>query len=114
MRIYYEAIHTTAEATRDRASLWIPKVKLGLLHAPRELTIVPHSWGRTLGPTVFESQKTKGGHFAAHGKWPVSFAYLEHTLTQYIEIPEEVVSDLRQMFGENGPCYRITANKAKL
>lgn len=68
VRIYYEVTHADSECTRDRAGQWIPKVKLGLLHAPKEITVVPHSWGRTLGPTVFESQKTKGGHFAAHGK----------------------------------------------
>ena len=97
LRIYYEATHPApGGAHRNRTNEFIPKVKLGLLHAPKELTIVPHIWGRTLGPTVFESQKSRGGHFAA---W---------------EIPDEVSGDLQQMFGKGGPCYRITESKSKL
>ena len=66
-----------------------------MCHSPRELTVVPHVFGRTLGPVAFESQKTKGGHFAAH------------------EIPGEIVEDLRTMFGKGGPCYRIVAGAAQ-
>lgn len=94
LRIYYEAVHNTSNdgvVTRDRTSQWIGKVQLGLCHSPRELTVVPYSWARTLGPVAFESQKKRGGHFAAH------------------EIPEEIVDDLRKMFGKGGPCYRITS-----
>lgn len=97
VRIYYEAVHNTSSGvTRDRTSQWIGKVKLGLCHAPKEITVVPHTWGRTLGPVVFESQKAKGGHFAAH------------------EIPEEIVADLRAMFGKGGSCFQITRKQAKL
>ena len=96
VRIYYEAIHTSTGITRERTSQWIGKVKLGVCHSPREITVVPHTWARTLGPTVFESQKTRGGHFAAH------------------EIPEEISGDLQKMFGKGGPCYQITGGKSKL
>lgn len=97
LRIYYEAVHVSSGGVhRDRTNQYIPKVKLGLLHAPKELSVVPHIWGRTLGPTVYESQKLKGGHFAA---W---------------EIPDEVVGDLQKMFGKSGPCYQITKTKSKL
>ncbi|OBW68115.1 MAG: Uncharacterized protein AUREO_018120 [Aureobasidium pullulans] len=89
LRIYYEATHTSAEATRDRVQHWIGGVKLGLCYAPKELTIVPRTWGRTLGPVVFESEKRCGGHFLAY------------------EQPEEVVSDLRAMFGTSGACQDI-------
>ena len=41
-RIYYEATHTDG-VHRERTQSWIPKVKLGLLHAPKELTVVPFS-----------------------------------------------------------------------
>lgn len=82
--------HTRTGVSRDRVQQWIPKVKLGLCHFPLEITVVPHTWARTLGPTVYESQKAKGGHFAA---W---------------EDPDEIVGDLREMFGVGGPCYRIT------
>jgi pimeloyl-ACP methyl ester carboxylesterase len=95
LRVYYEAVHDQSAKGdaihRDRTGQWIPKVKLGLLHAPKEITVVPKTWGRTLGPVVFESEKKKGGHFAAH------------------EIPGEVVADLRTMFGKGGPCYKIMA-----
>jgi pimeloyl-ACP methyl ester carboxylesterase len=93
LRVYYEAVHDQSAKGdaihRDRTGQWIPKVKLGLLHAPKEITVVPKTWGRTLGPVVFESEKKKGGHFAAH------------------EIPGEVVADLRTMFGKGGPCFKI-------
>ncbi|KAI7576958.1 hypothetical protein KC316_g10469, partial [Hortaea werneckii] len=90
LRIYYEAVHPRgADAvTRDQTQHWIPKVKLGLLHAPRELTVVPLTWGRTLGPVVHESVQKKGGHFFA---W---------------ECPDALVQDLRTMFGKGGPCYK--------
>ncbi|TKA74698.1 hypothetical protein B0A55_05093 [Friedmanniomyces simplex] len=97
LRIYYEAVHSElGGVSRDRTQQWIGNVKLGLCHSPRELTVVPSTWASTLGPVVFESKKEKGGHFAAH------------------ENPEEIMADLRQMFGRGGPCYRITGPAAKL
>ncbi|SMR42921.1 unnamed protein product [Zymoseptoria tritici ST99CH_1E4] len=96
-RIYYEAIHSPIGAiSRDRTQQWILKVKLGLCHAPKEITVIPSTWARTLGPVAYESKKTRGGHFFA---W---------------ECPEEVVKDLIAMFGKGGPCYRITGPAAKL
>ncbi|KAI4753332.1 alpha/beta-hydrolase [Aureobasidium sp. EXF-3400] len=89
LRIYYEATHTSAEATRERVQRYIDRVKLGLCYAPKELTIVPRTWGRTLGPVVFESEKKHGGHFLAY------------------EQPEEIVADLRAMFGSGGPCHNV-------
>lgn len=50
---------------------------------------MPRTWGRTLGPVVFESEKKRGGHFLAY------------------EQPEEVVSDLRAMSGTSGACQDI-------
>ncbi|KAK0892046.1 hypothetical protein LTR91_021145 [Friedmanniomyces endolithicus] len=98
LRICYEAVHSSPlnGVSRDRTQQWIGKVKLGLCHSPRELTVVPSTWARTLGPVVFESFKEKGGHFAA---W---------------EVPEEIVGDLRGMFGRGGACYGITGPVAKL
>ncbi|KAI5257283.1 alpha/beta-hydrolase [Aureobasidium subglaciale] len=89
LRIYYEATHTSTEANRERVQHWIGGVKLGLCYAPKELTIVPRTWGKTLGPVVFESEKKRGGHFLAY------------------EQPEEIVSDLRKMFGSGGACHNI-------
>lgn len=97
LRIYYEAMHVSKTGVhRDRTNQHIGKVKLGLCYAPKEISVIPYTWGRTLGPVVYESQKIKGGHFAA---W---------------EIPNEISTDLQKMFGKNGPCYNITGSKSKL
>jgi hypothetical protein len=51
-------------------------------------------WIKTANPTlVFESDHEGGGHFAAH------------------ERPEELVRDLRRMFGKGGPCYGVVPGK---
>lgn len=91
MRIYYEATHQVGKVVknRDRLHAWIPHVKLGLAHFPKELTVVPSTWARTLGPVAYESINEHGGHFAA---W-------EH--------PEIIARDLKAMFGKKGSCYGI-------
>lgn len=88
VRIYYETTHPDW-LRRQRLSQWIPNVKLGLAYFPRELSVVPRTWARTLGPVVFESEHDEGGHFAA---W---------------EKPEALVSDLKKMFGKNGGAYGL-------
>lgn len=93
LRIYYEALHDT-QFGRDRTEGWIPHVKLGLAHFPKELTVVPKSWGRTMGPVVYQSEHESGGHFAA---W---------------EKPEAIVSDLHKMFGKRGGAYGVVKGKA--
>ncbi|KAF2869999.1 Alpha/Beta hydrolase protein [Massariosphaeria phaeospora] len=95
IRIYYEAQHnSTAQfPDRERASQWVDGVKLGLAHFPRELSVVPRIWGRTLGPVVYESENERGGHFAA---W---------------ENPRVIAGDLQKMFGNGGPCYGIVEGK---
>ncbi|KAI9727470.1 MAG: hypothetical protein M1828_006412 [Chrysothrix sp. TS-e1954] len=89
VRIYYEIVHTDAAMHKDRMSDWIPNVKLGLAHFPKELGVVPKLWGRTLGPVVLESIHERGGHFAA---W---------------ENPELIAKDLNEMFSKSGPCAGI-------
>jgi pimeloyl-ACP methyl ester carboxylesterase len=51
IRIYYEAGHNPTDKIpdRERASEWVGRVQLGLAHFPREITVVPRSWGKTLG-----------------------------------------------------------------
>jgi hypothetical protein len=95
VRIYYEATHNSTEAlpSRERLTKWIGGVKLGLAHFPRELTVVPGVWGRTLGPVVHESFHEKGGHFAA---W---------------ERPDAIAGDLKKMFGKGGPCYGVVEGR---
>jgi len=89
-RIYYEATHQSVPGleyvSRDRTQEYIPNVKVGLCYAPKELTVLPRNWGRTLGPIVYEGQHEKGGHFLAH------------------ENPEAIAGDLKAMFAEHGPC----------
>lgn len=100
LRIYYEAIRhevtKPAKPARNwipKASDWIPHVPLGLAYFPKELAVVPHTWGRTLGRVVYESDYDRGGHFAA---W---------------ERPDAIARDLQQMFGANGPCYGVVKGK---
>jgi len=90
LRIYYEAVHPQPDGVgREQTQQWNPNVKLGLCHSPKELGVVPSTWAHTLGPVVYESKKARGGHFAA---W---------------EMPDEIVADLRAMFGKAGKCYKI-------
>ena len=53
--------------------------------------IIP-SWARTRY-VVFESEHESGGHFAAHEK------------------PEELVEDVRRMFGRGGGAFGIVNGK---
>lgn len=92
LRIYYEALHDT-QFGRDRTERWIPHVKLGLAHFPKEISVVPKSWGRTMGPVVYESENESGGHFAA---W---------------EKPEAIARDLHKMFGKGGGAYGVVKGK---
>ncbi len=56
--------------------------------------MLPKLWNQTLGPVVFESEYERGGHFAA---W---------------ERPEEVVEDLRKMFGVGGGAFAVVRGKS--
>lgn len=96
IRIYYEAMHnaTPVIPTRDTLIGWIPSVKLGMAFFPKELTVVPRTWGRTLGPVVYKSENEQGGHFAA---W---------------ERPDVIAADLLKMFQKGGPCYNIVKGKS--
>jgi pimeloyl-ACP methyl ester carboxylesterase len=112
VRIYYEVQKYPTEKipSRERASEWVDKVKLGLAHFPREITVVPRIWGKTMGesdhplsasctngsagPVVHESFNDKGGHFAA---W---------------ERPDVIVNDLQTMFGKSGQCYMIVPGRS--
>ncbi|KAF2832980.1 alpha/beta-hydrolase [Ophiobolus disseminans] len=96
IRIYYEAGHNPTDLIpdRERASEWVGSVQLGLAHFPREITVVPRLWGKTLGPVVHESVNEKGGHFAA---W---------------ERPDVIADDLQKIFGKNGRCYKIVPGRS--
>jgi hypothetical protein len=74
VRLYYEITHP---ATNDHEGLanhpmdyYMQRnsIPLGLSYFPRDVVVVPSSWGRTLGPVVFEKRHKEGGHFAAYEK----------------------------------------------
>ncbi|KAI9710760.1 MAG: hypothetical protein M1820_002593 [Bogoriella megaspora] len=95
-RIYYESIHPepfSSVGTRNRLRDYIPHVKLGVAHFPREISVLPKTWAATIAPVVYQSEHDYGGHFAA---W-------EH--------PELIADDLRKMFGKSGPCYGIVKGR---
>ena len=92
LRIYYEIAHNPQQS-RVAAKSYIPKVKLGLAYFPKEVGVVPKTWGKTLGPVVFESEHESGGHLAA---W---------------ERPDAIVRDLREMLGKKGRMYRAVEGK---
>jgi pimeloyl-ACP methyl ester carboxylesterase len=100
-QIYYETIHTNTSKegvhgksfTRDQAQKYIG-VKTGLCFNPMDISVLPKSWGRTLGDIVFESDNDHGGHFMAH----------EH--------PELLARDLRTMFGRGGGAFGVVKGKS--
>ena len=113
-RIYYEVVHTEPgprSITRPDVEAYIPNVKLGLgncpmlelifrqllivtAYNPKELSVLPKLWCRTLGPVVFESENESGGHFYATEK------------------PELLTKDLRVMFGKGGGAYGVIKGRS--
>ena len=94
-RIYHETGRSGPwgqRLTRDLLMQWQP-VKIGLSHFPRDIHVLDPTWTRTQGNCVFEQDHTSGGHFAA---W---------------ERPEDIVSDLREMFGKRGGAYGVIDGK---
>jgi hypothetical protein len=65
-----------------------------LAYNPREICVLPKTWGRTLGDVVFEAENERGGHFYA------------------TENPEWLARDLRTMFGRGGGAYKAVKDKS--
>lgn len=98
LRIYYETTHNV-DGRQDKLGFsrlrqWSPGVKLGFSHFPRDLEVRPSTWIRTLGDVVFEKRHESGGHFAA------------------FERPEELVKDIRAMFGKRGGAFGAVQHRA--
>ncbi|KAK9779129.1 putative Microsomal epoxide hydrolase [Seiridium cardinale] len=93
VRIYYETLHNVDgrpnKMDRKRLQSWSPGVKLGFSHFPMDLYVLPGTWVRTCGDTVFEKEHESGGHFAA---W---------------ERPTAIVEDVQEMFGKGGGAYGV-------
>ncbi|KAJ8508327.1 hypothetical protein ONZ45_g9387 [Pleurotus djamor] len=88
VRIYYE-IFQNGEVRNQPA----PTVPAGLSYFPKEIEPTPLSWTSGLGPVVLQKEHDIGGHFASH------------------ERPDDLVSDLRAMFGKGGPCFGVVPGK---
>ncbi|KAF8631039.1 hypothetical protein AX15_002647 [Amanita polypyramis BW_CC] len=86
LRIYYEISESVLE-------MEMPTIPLGYSCFPKELVMLPRRWMRTAN-LVFESDHTKGGHFAAY------------------EVPELLVGDLRRMFGKGGPAADVVPGQS--
>jgi hypothetical protein len=71
MRLYYDIVNPTAKGSLDgkvESFMKYNTVPLGLSYFPKDVVVLPSSWGRTLGPVAFERRHTQGGHFAAYEK----------------------------------------------
>lgn len=86
VRIYYEE---RKQGNTVSGTEYHGKVLLGLSYFPQDVFVPPNTWGRTLGAVVFEKRHEKGGHFAA------------------FERPEELVDDVRTMFGKGGGAESV-------
>ena len=91
-RIYYEVGHEPEpKLTYHAMTEWMPKVKIGITHNPKEIEIFPKIYARTLGNVVYEADNEHGGHFYAH----------EH--------PELLVRDLHEMFGKSINAFGLSS-----
>ncbi|KIW69041.1 hypothetical protein PV04_04945 [Phialophora macrospora] len=95
-RIYYEIGRSGSWGERmggKEMKKWLPGVKIGCSHFPRDILVLPSSWARTTGNVVFERDHDSGGHFAA---W---------------ERPDDITSDIREMFGRGGGAFGVVPGK---
>lgn len=93
IRIYYEWTQTKDPAVEEARVGWVPQVKYGLAHFPKELGRCPRLWANQMGNVVHQSDADRGGHFAA---W---------------ENPSFLVRDLKTMFGKGGGAYGVLGSK---
>ncbi len=95
-RIYYEMDRQGfwgQRLTRAQLRMWLPGVKIGYSHFPRDIHVLPSTWTRTLGNVVFEKDHSSGGHFAA---W---------------ECPMDIVADVREMFSKGAGAYGVVEGR---
>ncbi|CAG8962453.1 hypothetical protein HYFRA_00014183 [Hymenoscyphus fraxineus] len=92
-RIYFEHFHGEGDTGIVGASLYVPHVKLGIAHNPKEMSVQPFSWSRKLGPIVYDGIHDSGGHFMA------------------TERPQFLAKDLNTMFGKGGGAFGAVPGK---
>ncbi|KAF9556760.1 alpha/beta-hydrolase [Agrocybe pediades] len=88
-RIYYEVLKPDPLLFKKPTPTSIPK---GISAFPKDIFVLPRSWYSAKN-LVFVSEHDKGGHFASH------------------ETPQELVDDVRKMFGKQGPCFGVVPGK---
>ncbi|OAA53849.1 Epoxide hydrolase [Cordyceps fumosorosea ARSEF 2679] len=86
-QIYYEARH--AENADLRKAMGYVPVPLGVSSFPKDISPIPLSFCKALGPVVFQKRHEQGGHFAAYEK------------------PQLLVRDVQDMFGSRGGAYDV-------
>ena len=65
-RIYFEFASARDPALPETYFCeWIPEVKYGVAHMPKEIVDAPSLWTQSLGNVVYESEADFGGHFDA-------------------------------------------------
>ncbi|KAF8817106.1 alpha/beta-hydrolase [Phlegmacium glaucopus] len=89
LRIYYEVVKANLPMAHKPEPTTIP---MGYSYFPKELISLPRRWLKAPN-LVFQSEHDSGGHFAAH------------------ERPQELVGDLRRMFGKDGPAFGVVPGK---
>lgn len=69
-------------------------VLIGQSHFPKDVSVQPSVWTRTVGDVVYETEHEVGGHFAA---W---------------ERPDDIASDLKSMFAKDAVAGKFWVEKA--
>lgn len=91
--VYYDSKHTKDETRQQIISMYLKDVKIGCTKFPKELSVTPLLWNKTLGDLVFNKEYDHGGHFAA------------------FECPKELAGDLREMFGKGSGAYGVVKGR---
>ncbi|KAK6073284.1 epoxide hydrolase [Seiridium cupressi] len=91
--VYYDGKHNQDKTREQVTSEYLKDVKIGCTKFPKELVVLPALWNKTLGDLVLNKEYDSGGHFAA------------------FERPNELASDLREMFGKDGGAYGVVKGK---
>ncbi|PPQ94344.1 hypothetical protein CVT25_000400 [Psilocybe cyanescens] len=91
LRIYYEVVKANPRLLNNPKSE-PTTIPMGHSYFPKEVVVLPRRWHKASN-LVFESKHKEGGHFAAHEK------------------PQELVEDLRKMFGRGGPAFVVVPEK---